>query len=100
MAMGIDCRFSGQVVGEVENKLVKNGTLEITTALVRVDDRNPDNAATVKVVTYGDKAADLAASARTGDRISVEGKLVTSTWTDKKGNEHQSVTVTASKIAH
>lgn len=90
MHRGIEVAFWATLGKDPELKTSKGGTLYCgmnAVCSVGKDDNDKDVSQWLRVTCFNDTAKAIAARARKGDRVYVEGSLSLSSWTDKASGE-------------
>lgn len=92
---GMNCAFTGTIVGEPVLKMVKNGTLPLLTLTVVFAESN--GTTITRVNRFGDQAKDLSEVLACGRMVQVEGIVSLNTWI-KDGVPKSGFCVTARSI--
>ena len=98
MNRGIETAFWGTLGKGPELKTSKAGTPYTgmnVVVTVGKDDNGKDVSQWLRVTCFGDTAKAIAAKARKGDRIYVEGSLTMSQWNDAQGEMKHGLNVSA-----
>ena len=87
---GIETAFWGVLGKDPELRTSKTGnafaTMNVAVTVGKADD-GKDISQWVRVACFGETAETIAAKARKGDRVYVEGQLTLNTWADKTTGE-------------
>jgi single-strand DNA-binding protein len=100
MHRGIECAFWGALGRDPELKTSKAGTpyagMNVVVTVGAADD-GKDVSQWLRVTCFGDAAKAIAARARKGDRVYVEGALTMNQWNDANGEVRHGLNVAAWK---
>jgi single-stranded DNA-binding protein len=91
---GIEAAFHGRLGRDAEFKLVKGGTLPLTTLVVAVTAQGQDKATWIRTVCFGDLAEQVRDLPK-GEIVTVEGRLTLDHWTAGDGSERSGLSVVA-----
>jgi single-strand DNA-binding protein len=97
---GVECAFSGRLGRAPELKMVKQGTMQMVTLAVAVDEAPPKEGHEAKstwinVKMFGEKAQAAADTLVKGDRVYCEGRLSLDEWTAGDGNQRHGLSCLA-----
>ena len=100
MNRGIETAFWGTLGKDPELKTSKGGTPYAgmnVVVTVGTDDNGKEVSQWLRVTCFGDTAKAIAARAKKGDRVYVEGALTMTQWNDAHGETKHGLNVTAWK---
>jgi len=92
----IECAFSGRLGRDPEHRRVKGGELPMLSFALVVETKAGDQ--WVRVALFGDRADELAAGLKKGDRAYVEGRLTLESWTAADGAVKSGLSVVATLV--
>jgi len=92
----IECAFSGRLGRDPEHRRVKGGELPMLSFALAVETKAGDQ--WVRVALFGDRADELAAGLKKGDRAYVEGRLTLETWNAADGSTKSGLSVVATLV--
>jgi len=90
----IESAFVARVATELELKISQVGK---PWAAFNVGVGDGDNIQWVRIAVFGERAQELSAILRKGDKVYVEGRLQLNQWTDKEGQQRAGLSVAAWK---
>ena len=100
---GVECAFSGRLGRAPAMKMVKQGTMQMVTLAVAVDEAPPKEGQEAKSTwintkLFGDKAQSATDTLAKGDRVYVEGRLSLDEWTAGDGNQRHGLSCLANVV--
>jgi single stranded DNA-binding protein len=91
---GITAHLIGRLGRDAEHRMVKAGTLPMTTLAVAVIEHGKDATTWCRTVCFG-KLAEATRAWLKGDTVTVEGRLELQRWTAGDGSERSGLSVVA-----
>lgn len=95
---GIDASLDGEIIGDIDFSMKKNGTLPVLNLSIFVHEQDPQKKTYCRVGIFGEIARNLSMALARGMMVRIIGKLSMNTWTDKDGQQKSGLSILASEI--